>query len=61
MMEHARQIRDLASHFRVHALTVKDAFLCRELHELANICEVKASRIDRHLEVRDSDSAPLAG
>jgi len=51
----------MASHFRIRALTVNDPFLCRELHELANICEVKAGRIDRHLEVRDSHSAPRAG
>ena len=57
-MELARQIRELALHFRIRALTVKDPFLCRELHELANIFEVKAGRIDRHLEVCGSHSAP---
>jgi hypothetical protein len=57
MMEHARKIRDLALHFRIRALTVKDPFLCRELHELANICEAKAGRIDRYLEVPNSHSA----
>jgi hypothetical protein len=53
-MQLARQIQEQALHFRNRALTVKDPFLCRELHELANICEVKASRIDRYLEVCDS-------
>ncbi len=49
-MEHARTIRELALHFRNRALTVNDSFLCCELLELANICEVKASRIDHHFE-----------
>jgi hypothetical protein len=57
-MEHARTIRELALHFRNRALTVNDSFLCCELLELANICEVKASRIDHHFEISDWHSAP---
>jgi hypothetical protein len=49
-MEHARKIRELALHFRIRALTVKDPFLCCEFLEPANICEEKASRINHHFE-----------
>ena len=60
-MEHATTIRELALHFRIRALTATDPFLCCELLELANICEVKASRIDHHFEIPDSHSAPRRG
>ncbi len=60
-MEHARKIRELALHFRIRALTATDPFLCCELLELANICEVKASRINDHLEISDGHSAARCG
>ena len=60
-MEHARKIRELALDFRNRALTVKDPFLCRELLELANICEVKASGIDHHSEISDGPSVARRG
>ena len=44
-MEHARKIRELAGHFRIRALMVRDPFLCCEIHELANICEATATRV----------------
>ena len=53
MVEHARKIRELARHFRLQALTTKDLFLCCELHELANICEAKAGRLDRRGDTSD--------
>lgn len=60
MVEHAGNIRELARRFRLQALTAKDWFLCCELLELAEICEAKASRIDRHGEISDGQSAPPA-
>ena len=60
-MEHAKTVRDLALHFRNRALTVTDPFLCCELLELANICEVKASRIGHHFEISDRHSAARRG
>ena len=53
MVEHAREIRELARHFRLRALTAKDPFLCCELYELANICDAKAGRLDRHDDISD--------
>ncbi len=60
-MEHAKTVRDLALQFRIRALTETDPFLCCEFLELANICEVKASRINHHFEISDWDSAPHRG
>ena len=53
-MEHARKIRELARHFRISALMARDPFLCCELHELADICEEKAS----HSEIGDEHPTP---
>jgi hypothetical protein len=45
-MKRIPDIRELALQFRLRALTVKDAALALELHELAALCEEKAARID---------------
>jgi len=60
-MEHARTIRELALNLRNRALTVTDPFLCRELNELANICEVKASRIAGLAAREAPGSSPFSG
>src|SRR5260221_10312687 len=56
-----KTVRELALHFRIGGPAETDPFLCRELYKLANICEVKAGRVDRHLEVCGSVRAASRG
>jgi hypothetical protein len=50
-----REMQEFSMLFRIRALTARDPFLSQELHELADICEIKAGRLE-HFTKNDSPS-----